>query len=162
MAALPTEPPEQLLDELLRCLAVEVENLLANYDNQSARALAIKAFVAMQPDELPVSDFAIIEFKRSVNLLPVMTNPKAFIERVASAIDPLMFYQLGWSDVIEDVRLEALYSEQLGEIIISDVGHCTRLNGEKVVAEPGTLRAATKSELLAQGLYVFHTAAHLD
>ena len=160
VAALPAEPPEQLLDELRRCLAVEVENLLTNYDNQSASALLIKRFVAMQRDELPVSDFAIIEFKRSVNQLPMMTNPKAFIERVASAVHPLIVYQLGWSKVIEDVPLQAWYSEQLGEIIISGVGHCTRLSGEKV-AEPGTLRAATKSELLAQGLYVFH-AAHLD
>lgn len=161
MAAVPTEPPEQLLDELQRCLAVEVENLLATYDNQSASALLIKRFVAMHRDELPVSDFAIIEFKRSVKLLPVMTNPKAFIEYVASAVHPLMFYQLGWSEVVEDMRLEACYSGQLGEIIISGVGHCTRLNGEKV-AEPGPLRAATKAELLAQGLYVFHTAARLE
>ena len=150
IVTLPSEQNEKFLHELKHCIAVEVQNIVENYSKD--QLASIYWFNATLQEQLPVSTFSIAECRRCIERIQVTSNPHKFLEAVNKALHWLVVYQIGWSEVIEDQRLEVYYSEQEAEIIVSDVNNCYRLNGE-VVESPISVRPATKAELVAQDLY---------
>jgi hypothetical protein len=160
IAARPDEPVDRLLRELQSCLTTEAQNLLDNYGAGAGSVRPIHWLTTTPPEEIPVSDYAVDEFRRSLANWRPTANPHEALAQVTNAVTGLVVYQTGWSAQVEDQPLEALFDEQSGEVVIEDLSGCYRLNGE-ICLNPGPLRPATKSELLARGLYTYHSAARL-
>ncbi|UOQ54426.1 hypothetical protein [Hymenobacter cellulosivorans] len=170
VGSITTDQPETFLTELKSCIRNHVQGILDHYSQnrlQPEHTTFIRLFQEAQTADLPVSAYALAECKRKINELVMVWTASAellwhagrdlhtFIKCVNDALYELVVYKVGWSEEIQLEPLEAWYSEPEGEVVISDVHQCRRVNGDTYMGS-ATLRPATKTEVIAAKLYDYY------